>query len=121
MNAENVSRLRFIVASGRQHLFDVVIFQRAQSKELVSRWRNVVLGECFNDFLLSSLVANFFRKMAGVNLALRAENHGALNNISQFPNVARPRILTQQVSGGRSESGKALFQLAVEVLQDLQE
>src|ERR1035441_10565139 len=120
MNAENPSRLRFIVAGGGQDLFDVVIFQRAQSEELVSSRRNVVLGECFADLLLSMLVANLFRKMASVNLALRAENHGALQHIPQLANVARPGILLQQFPSRRSQSVKALSQLAIEVLHDFE-
>src|SRR5664280_1981567 len=105
MNAENSSRLCFIVAGGCQDLLDVVIFQRPQTKELVSSRRDVVLGECFIGFLLRMLVANLFRKMVSVNLALGAENHGALNHIPQFTDVAWPRILLQQLPSGRSESG----------------
>jgi len=65
MNAENPSRLRFIVAGSGQDLVDVVIFQCAQSEGLVSGWRNVVLGECFTGLLLNMQVANLFGKMTG--------------------------------------------------------
>src|SRR5271166_2783724 len=77
MNAENPSCLGFIVAGGRQDLFDVVVFQLPQTQKLVSGRRNVRLGKRLTDFLLKMPVANLFRKMADVDLAFRGENHGA--------------------------------------------
>jgi hypothetical protein len=82
MNAKDPGSLGLIVAGGGEDLLDVVIFERAESQELVSGGRNVVFRKCFAGFFLVMLVANFFREMAGVNLTLGAENHGALDYVS---------------------------------------
>ena len=48
------------------------------------------------------------------------EDHGALDHIFQFSDVARPGILLQEFGSSGSESGEFLSQFAVEVLHEFE-
>src|SRR5437870_4141603 len=107
MDSQDAAGLGFVVAGGGQDLLDVVIFESAQAEELVAGGRDVGWGERLGANFCD-VVADFFGKRGGGDIAFGRKNHGALDDVFQFANVAGPEVLLEEFGGGGSESGELL-------------
>src|SRR5690242_13686474 len=117
MDAENARGLGLVVGGGGENLLDVIVFQFAKGEELVSGRRDVHVRRGFSAAVLLEVVANLFGQVGGVNVALGGEDHGALHDVFEFADVARPGIVLQERGGGGSRAGERFLKFAVEVLQ----
>ena len=59
------------------------------------------------------------RLSSSISVSLR-KDHGALDHIAQFADVARPRIMLQQLCRGRRKADEVFLQFLVELLHDVE-
>ena len=106
----------------RPDFVDVVVFDFAQGEKLVSGGGDIVVGGRFGRGLarVADVIANFFGERVDVDVAFGRENHGALDDVLQFTDVARPGYCCRSSAAAGVNPVKFFLELAVEVLHEFE-
>src|SRR5262249_20985751 len=114
MDAEDAGSLRLVVAGGEEDFLNVLVFDLAEREELAAGGRDVEFGgrvvlRFCGSIDGANMLTNFFGKGNGIDVAFGSEDHGALDDVLQFADVAGPGILLQEFGGGWVNPVKRFF------------
>jgi len=114
MDAEDAGSLRFVVAGGDEDFLNIFVFDLAEREELAAGGRDVEIGwHVVLSFCGSidgaNVLANFFGKGSGIDVAFGSEDDGALDDVFQFPNVAGPGIFCKSSAAAGVNPVKRFF------------